>query len=60
MRDEAEFQTEIDRLLSIYIQETDQSYLKPLSVKIYQAHAMYLTRWIKGDFKPGSRKQKDI
>ena len=59
MRDEAEFQTEIDRLLAIYIQETDESYLKPLSVKIYQAHAMYFVRWIKGYFKPGSQKREE-
>lgn len=58
--DRDEFQTEIDRLLTSYIQEVDESDLTPLSAQVYRVQAINFVRWIKGDFKPGSRKRGDI
>ncbi|MCF0075780.1 DUF2442 domain-containing protein [Dyadobacter sp. CY261] len=58
MKDHADFQTEIDRLLTRYLQEVSQSNLKPLSAKTYQMQAINFVRWMKGDFKPGSGKRK--
>lgn len=58
MKDHADFQTEIDRLLTRYLQEVSQSNLKPLSAKTYQMQAVNFVRWIRGDFKPGSGKRE--
>lgn len=60
MRDQADFQKEIDRLLASYIQETTLSALKPLSRQTYQTQAINFVRWIKREFQPGVRKRQEL
>ncbi|WP_221393805.1 hypothetical protein [Dyadobacter sp. NIV53] len=48
---------EINRLLTDYLKEIDQSNLTPLSAKIYQTQSTNFVRWIMGEYKPGSSKK---
>ena len=53
MNDTSSLIIEIERLLSGYIKEIEESDLKPLSAKAYRTSSVNFVRWIKGDFKPG-------
>ena len=45
---------EINRLLSIYIEEIRKSDLKPLSAQVYEVQSKNFVRWINGEFNPGT------
>ena len=45
---------EINRLLSIYIEEIRRSDLKPLSAQVYEVQSKNFVRWINGEFSPGT------
>lgn len=56
MKTESIYSKEINRLLAEYLQEVEQSNLKPLSALIYQVQSNNFVRWIHGEFKPGEKK----
>ncbi len=49
---------EIVKLHNQYIAEVLTSGIKPLSIEIYKNNSTNFVRWIKGEFAPGSSKQK--
>lgn len=58
MKTKSVYLEEINRLLAEYLQEIDQSDLKPLSAQVYQVQSKNFVRWINGDFQPGGLKRK--
>ncbi len=49
---------EIDRLLEEYLNEIENSDLKPLSAQVYKVQSKNFVRWIHGEFSPGEVKKK--
>lgn len=57
MRTEKQYLEEINRLLADYLQEIENSDLKPLSAQVYQVQSKNFVRWINGEFTPGEVKK---
>jgi len=57
MRTEKQYFEEIKRLLADYLQEIENSDLKPLSAQVYQVQSKNFVRWINGEFTPGEVKK---
>jgi hypothetical protein len=49
---------EIIKLHAKYVQEVQESGIKPLSIEIYKTNSHNFVRWIKGEFVPGGSKSK--
>ncbi|SEI92529.1 hypothetical protein SAMN04487995_2577 [Dyadobacter koreensis] len=58
MKTNQEIAEEINRLMSLYINEVESSNLKPLTANMYITHTQNFIRWIEGDFNPGERASK--
>jgi len=57
MKTKSIYWEEINRLLADYLQEIEQSDLKPLSAQVYQVQSKNFVRWINDDFQPGGVKK---
>jgi len=57
MRTQSQYLQEINRLLADYLQEIQNSDLKPLSAQVYQVQSKNFVRWINGEFTPGDVKR---
>ncbi|MCF2446571.1 hypothetical protein L0657_21620 [Dyadobacter sp. CY345] len=58
MKTNLELAEEINRLMSLYINEIESSNLKPLTANMYITHTQNFIRWIEDDFVPGERAGK--
>ncbi|PWJ60605.1 hypothetical protein CLV98_101790 [Dyadobacter jejuensis] len=51
---------ELERLLSEYIQEIENSNLQNLSAQMYTTQSINFVRWVKGDYTPKGRARKTL
>ncbi len=59
MRTDNDTLSEILKLHELYVQEIEISGMKRLSADIYKINSLNFIRWIRGEFGPGGKVQKN-